>query len=81
MTTDSYDEEVLRYRRSQLDKDQLRQSVSGPIEWFMDWRAPPFYDKHGELLSEGEWCERSRDPSCQWIIYTKLHGRKAVLTV
>jgi hypothetical protein len=77
MRTDTVTDEV----RGEIDKDQLRQSVSGSFGWFMDWPASPFYDKRGEPLSEGEWRERSKDPSYQRIAYTKLPRKKAVLTV
>jgi hypothetical protein len=63
MTTDSYTHALAQYRRGDIDKDQIRQSVLGPLEWFMDGPAPPFYDKHGEPMSAGEWSERSKNPS------------------
>jgi hypothetical protein len=81
MTSNSYNDALARYRRGEIDKDQLRQSVSGSSGRFMDWPRPPFYDKHGEPMSEVEWCERSKSRSYQQIVYTKLQGRKAVLTI
>jgi hypothetical protein len=59
-----------------IGKDQVRQSVSGSIGWFMDVPHRPFYNKHGEPMSEVEWSERVTDPSYQRITYTKRPAGK-----
>jgi hypothetical protein len=77
MTTFSSSDEL----RGETDRDQFRLSVSGSIAWFLGWAHPPFYDKHGEPMSEGDWSARFKNPSYQRIAYTRLPGKKAVRTV